>query len=128
MDRGGELPRHLVEVHVVSERRLRKQRERTQSQRLHRDRDLLHIDTARDDHDRRRGVGHDLPRGFEAVHHRHVDVHDDHVRAKLARDAHRLRTVVGSRYELQTRIGFDDLAEETQTRCGIFGDQHANHA
>ncbi|MNL10453.1 hypothetical protein D3C87_1312520 [compost metagenome] len=68
--------------------------------------DPVHVLLAIDRHndDRARGFGHDPARGFDAVHHRHDQVHQDQVRSIFSAQLYCLGTVAGDPDHLMRRL------------------------
>ena len=66
---------------------------------------------------RRTTLAHDRARGFDAIHHRHVHVHGDHVRLQFAVHSDRLRAITRLADDFQQRMRSQyfpqAIAEET---------------
>ncbi|MNQ89751.1 hypothetical protein D3C85_1050670 [compost metagenome] len=77
---------------------------------------LLAID--RDNDDRTRCLGHDPAGGFDPVHDRHDQVHQDQVRGQLGATLHRLQAITGHPHHLMCRL------ERQGSTQGLHGHGH----
>ena len=71
-------------------------------------------------------VVHDSANGLHAVHPRHDDVHQDHVRLRRARQRHRLGAVIGFRDDGEAAHSFAELAQTLAHQGVVIGDQEPN--
>ena len=65
-----------------------------------------------------------LTRGFETVHHRHGNVHDDHVGMKLKRLFHRFLPVVGFSANAPAGLDLKQIANSQPHDLMVVGDQN----
>jgi hypothetical protein len=63
---------------------------------------------------------------MKAVHDRHRDVHQDHVRVDVQRQLDRLRTVCGLPDDLEPVVGSEDGFERLPEQPVVVGDEHAD--
>ena len=68
----------------------------------------------------------DLLRCLKAVHDRHGDVHEDHVRVDGKRELHRLRTIPGVAHDLEPIVRRKDRLEGLPKQTMVVRDQHAD--
>ena len=68
----------------------------------------------------------DLLRCLKAVHDRHGDVHEDHVRVDGKREVHRLRSIPGVAHDLEPFIRRQDRLEGLPEQAVVVRDQHAD--
>ena len=68
----------------------------------------------------------DLLRRLKAVHDRHGDVHEDHVRVDGKRKLHRLRPIAGVTYDLEPVVGRKDRLEGLSKQTMVVRDQNTD--
>ncbi len=69
----------------------------------------------------------DAPRRFDAVEHRHANVHEHDVRPQEPHFGDRLLPVAGLAHDRHLRVAFEDLAQSDAHERLIVGDQDLRH-
>ena len=89
---------------------------------------LVEVEGGEDDDARGAVAGENLAGRREAVHPRHADVHQRHVRGEAARRRDRLLPVPGLGDDLHVGLGLDDHPEAAPDHRLVVGDQDPDHA
>ena len=84
---------------------------------------LVEVERREDEDARRAARRDDPPRRLDPVELRHPDVHQDHVRLELGRQAHRLVAVLGLADDLEIVASLDDQPEAAADERLVVGDQ-----
>jgi hypothetical protein len=65
--------------------------------------------------------------GLDAVHHRHADVHQNHIGRKRSRQLDTGRTVGGLPHHVDVILSVEDHRESIPDQLLIVGEQHPDH-
>ena len=93
---------------------------------LERGLDLVPVGARGNHEDRGRPLRHDPLGRLKAVHHRHLDVHEDHVWREPDRLLHRLRAVSRLAEDLEVGHSGDQAAQHRPNGRRVVDDQHAD--